>query len=169
MAIAFDAATNDQVQGGSSTLNFSHTCTGSNRFLVVACWWGSGANTITATYNSVSMTAFGTTDNLKFFYLINPASGANTLAVTHSAAVWCCSASYTGVHQTTYLNGSTNQVGGSGATETNAVTTTIDNSWVIAGVYQDGTDIGGLSANSGTILRATAATTILKIADSNLA
>jgi hypothetical protein len=74
----------------------SHTCTGSARgaILVVATRWGTNPTNlaVSATFGGTSMTSAGTpvymnnvtgatSARLDFFYILNPASGANTVAV----------------------------------------------------------------------------------------
>jgi hypothetical protein len=62
MAIAFDAATDGGHNGGGGTLTFNHTCTGSDRFLVVSFTGdvGGGSDDISAvTFNGDALTFIG--------------------------------------------------------------------------------------------------------------
>lgn len=105
MAVAKDAATGGQADG-TTTVNWSHTCTGSELVLYVAFSCSSGVGTPTVTYNGVSMTKDasapfnGATSTL--YYLINPATGANTVLISSVTAgdIQGCSFSVTGGKQT---------------------------------------------------------------------
>ena len=87
MSIALDTT----VAGGDGTYSWSHTCTGSHLKLVV--YFTDRFSTVSGvTYNSVSMTQFqsqvlGGVGTLYGFYLDNPTTGANTVAVTSSHAI----------------------------------------------------------------------------------
>lgn len=117
MAVAFDAvgpsaaganAGNNQT---ATTLTWSHTCTGTNLYLVVGASAGSAAaatGTMTATYNGVAMTVINAARSnnagagigkVFLFGLANPATGANNVVLTSSAAATLSggSSSYTGV------------------------------------------------------------------------
>ena len=88
-AIAFDSVTDS----GANINSFSHTTTGSNLLLVVTAQYNDGNESITGiTYNSVALTKVrrDTTGapvdiTTEIWYLIAPASGANTVAVTYTA------------------------------------------------------------------------------------
>lgn len=113
--IVFDATSGQQALSNVQTPSWSHTATGTNRYVVVAVGTA-GANgcTCTATYGGVSMTNLGSAVNTtgygsgvqgtaQLFGLINPPTGAQTVALTFSAAGnygTGVSLSYTGVHQT---------------------------------------------------------------------
>src|SRR6478752_2205791 len=95
-ATAFAGANN-------STISWSHTCTGSNRYLVVF-FNINGRIPTTVTYNGVAMTQLATVATRNScFGLINPATGSNTIAASwgSSVAASCISVSLTGVNQTT--------------------------------------------------------------------
>jgi hypothetical protein len=159
MAIAFDA--NSQAQGGnpSSSFSWSHTCTGSNLMLVVSVMSNTAADPTGITYNGVAMTKGKTgTDanrNCSIWYLANPATGANTVAVTWagSTAYPAGSAtSYTGCDTTIGANTASNTAT-SGTTFSVALTTTVSNSFVcVSGVDNNGTLV---SASSGSNVRNT--------------
>lgn len=129
MAVAFDAvgpdangATTDHAAAPTpNPLTWSHTCTGSDRYLEVDIVVGSdltgAATTIDAvTYNGVAMTLVtnsqqtsnDTTGGYVVKYgLVAPATGANTVSVAftvtggNNADIKAGSKSYTGVDQTT--------------------------------------------------------------------
>ena len=107
---AFDAASSLDGAGASS-FSWSHTCTGSNRWLQVAVGGQNGTSitTTSVTYNSVALTElwdiyFNSYIFGSMSHLANPASGANTIAVTLSGGgnvTAGLASSYTDVHQTT--------------------------------------------------------------------
>ena len=109
MALAVDAVSSSSDDGTPSSLTWSHTCTGSDRGLVVGVTWVA-AVTASATYNGVAMTSEGAIQHslssslrLEQFSLIAPATGANNIVVTFSAAVAGViggGVSYTGANQT---------------------------------------------------------------------
>jgi hypothetical protein len=154
MAVAFDAlgpSGTGQIAGINPpgvALTWSHTCTGTNLLLVVGVNCTVNPDTglsTTATYNAVSMTSLGvvhsggsTSGYVQFFYLINPASGANNVVVTAAGSTGGSvdygggSISFTGVHQTTPLgspftntaNGTSVSVNVTGTTAGNMVVDT---------------------------------------------
>lgn len=147
MAVAFDAvgpSSAGQSATATTTTSWSHTCTGSNRLLVVGVAVGANPSTgitTSATYNSVAMTSIGTQQSgtgsafgyIQMFSLVAPATGANTVAVTTSATVDALSAgsvSFTGVSQTTPL-GTPVTAAGSSITPAATVTGTTAGNMVI--------------------------------------
>ncbi len=115
MAVVFDAvgpsSAGTGVTGTSSS--WSHTCSAaSNRLLIVGVAIGvvvDGGATTTVTYNGVAMTSVvarvesgGAADGyVQMFYLLAPATGANTVLVscTQSVDIIGGSVSFTGVGQ----------------------------------------------------------------------
>jgi hypothetical protein len=99
MAITFDSANSS---GSSSSLDtLAHTCSGSDRLLVVGI---TGGTAITVTYNGVSMTKVGSSPvdssgptYLNIFVLYNPSTGSNNI-VTSGGVSKIVSASYNGVY-----------------------------------------------------------------------
>jgi len=121
--IAFDAATNT-TSTNTNTNSFSHTCTGSDRFLIVPCASlnnGTSDAITSVTYDGVAMTRLGSALQVPsanwiiyLYYLVNPASGSNTVTVTRNTSngqTYGAAASYTGVDQTTPIDASTNNTG----------------------------------------------------------
>jgi len=113
-AIAYDNSVQDTFYTGSptSTLSWSHTCTGSNLLLLVSFI---SSNTIyapaTFTYNSTSTTNItGNMDGNGYVYqmdyLIAPSTGSNTVAASlHSSEfVVGISTSYSGVSQSSPID-----------------------------------------------------------------
>lgn len=148
-AIAFDAASNSGYQTASSSYSWSHTCTGSNRFLAVDVSLLSvpGTTVSAITYNGVNLEPIGSQSTVsgagrvECWGLANPASGSNTIAVTLSAAVGSAgtAASYTGVNQTSpyeaFNSAQATNVGA--ATATVSVTTIAANDWVHGAIATD--------------------------------
>jgi hypothetical protein len=138
MAIAFDVA----AQGAS---NWSHTCTGSNLLLVVTVF--SAGDTVTAvTYNGVAMTLIakvgegGSTLFSYTYYLIAPAVGSHTVAVTGAFAQGA-SASYTGCLPSGQPDASASLANQTGSPVTGTVTTVADNCWAVLTGVQSGSTV----------------------------
>lgn len=149
MSIALDATSSISAPGGSSS-SFSHTCSGSNRILIVGVSIAQTGNTVSVTgitYNGVALTKIDreatlTSRATELWYLIAPATGAHSISVTLSgtpdAFFNVGAASYTGTNQglqpsSSGKTGFTSSV----TTITQSVTTTADNSWLV-GVGCDG-------------------------------
>ena len=124
MALAVDAVT-EASGSGAGPFTWSHTCSGSNRILMVGVSYYDSGDTISAlTYNSVSMTVVpsSTVSNGQYtstlYYLVAPATGSNTVSVTFTGGVFdfkAGSISYTGGDQSAPL--------GTAATATGSSTT----------------------------------------------
>src|SRR3990167_4966147 len=145
MAIAFDTTTT------SATSSWSHTCSGSDRILIVTLRCADNAATA-VTYNSVAMTKInevalgGGVAATQLWLLMNPASGANTVSVTITGGVSSISASYTGVLQTGQPDAQNTNTTTSGTSLAVTVTTIADNDWLIGGAFDNGA--GVLSAGA---------------------
>lgn len=137
MAIGYDT-TNVATHAISSgaTLTFSHTCTGSQRFLVVEVDMstnGAGAPT-GVTYNGVAMTLMGTIFSYgQVWYLANPASGANNVVVDLNNTIFyrVYSRSYTGVAQTSPIDSFLNTNASSTTSVTAPTTVVASNCWLL--------------------------------------
>lgn len=171
MAISFDAQAVSSYSGGTS-VTWSHTCTGSDRVLIVGAYCGTSA-AFTATYNGVSMTAINSLamsgaaagQYLRLWYLINPATGANNCVLSSTSDMYGFSTSYTGASQVTQPDSTNTGGNASGSTSlTVSTTTTVDNDWLV-GICYAGTAI---SAGTNTTLRS-AISNILYMVDSNSA
>lgn len=115
MAVAVDATTTDGTASGvpQSSRTFSHTCSGSNRLLIVDVCNDEDSSAVTVssvTYNGVALTQRITVNRsnsirASIWYLIAPATGANNVVVTLASSQEFVAAarSYTGVSQTTPL------------------------------------------------------------------
>lgn len=150
MAIAHD--TSSGTSGTGTSITWSHTCTGSNLILwVMANTSDVAANSITGvTYNSVAMTlvaAQNTTQPLttSLWYLINPATGTNSVVVSSSSSrnLVGQAASYTGASQTGVPDASAGNAFAS-STITQSVTTVADNCWLV------GAFVGNRATSAGT-------------------
>jgi hypothetical protein len=163
--IAFDAATNSTYQAASSSYSWSHTCTGSNRYLVVGIAMFSLAQSVSSiTYAGESLALLGLQASItgacriELWGIDAPNTGSNTIAVTLSGAIASagCAASYTGVNQSSpteaYNSAQATNVGAADATVN--ITTVADNDWVVDIVATDDTAItvgaGNTSRNNVT-------------------
>lgn len=157
MAIALDATSNSGA-AGVSPFTWSHTCTGTNRLLIVGVnLCGASQPAVSAvTYNGVSMTkvqgnqqssGLGSFAESSVWFLHNPATGANIISVTYANGVngggYCIGASYTGAQQSSAADA----VGGNSGTTTGAVTASVttvaNNCWVFG--------TGAVGGSSSTI------------------
>lgn len=153
MAIALDLTTlhKDNV---SSSIGFSHTCTGSSLVLFISVAWDDTVHTITAlSYNGAAATLINTQQanggTVALYYLIGPATGSHTVAVTFSGSTnsTTIAASYTGASQTIQPDATTS------TTSASATLNVIgSSSWIIAVTNATGIG-GGLAAGSGFTLR----------------
>lgn len=145
MAIAFDASSASTTTEGTP-LSWSHTCTGSNRFLLVALYSADGGalSDWTVTYNGVSMAYINSRESggtVALYGLTAPATGSNTISATAGTGSAVGRAvSYTGVLQTGQPEA--NAVASS---STLTVTTASNYAWVVglwggSGSFTAGTD-----------------------------
>lgn len=148
MAIAYDAVASGS-SASASNVTWSHTCTGTQRFLYVFVF--AGAGTPTVTYNGVSMTQRdGPLNSGYSFYLANPASGANTVSISAgSSLLGGVSLSYTGVDQVTPVDASNFNSANTTAASL-SITSTVDNCWFVCGGTTPSTSA---TAGANTTLR----------------
>jgi hypothetical protein len=154
MAIAFDAQSNSAYKGaGTSSVTWSHTCTGSDRLLVVGAYCGnSGATSVT--YNGASMTEINSLamsgpasgQYIRLYYLVNPASGTNNCVMSSGTSTdnYGAATSYTGVKQTGQPDANNTNGTTSSSAFTTSLTTTADNCWLVGFSYM------GLQVVAGT-------------------
>lgn len=138
MAIAFDTSTQATSADTDLTLTWSHTCTGSNLYLVVFVSQSQGTD-VSCKYNGVSMTSLAITSRGVLYGLANPATGANNIVYTRSGSpstqgIIGLAASYTGCSSSQPDSFVSNVTGASPLT----VSTTVvaSNCWLIAGGIQ---------------------------------
>src|ERR1700756_3968755 len=141
MAIAFDASSRGSGTSVSS-LTVSHTCSGSNRILLVALEWVEGPTTDTGvTYNGVAMTAIFQgfnptgTRRMSLYYIVAPATGTNNIVASWGSSTFgttiLLALSYTGAKQAGVPDASTSGGSASGSPVTATVTTIADNAWLV--------------------------------------
>ena len=141
----FDTFSQTQDFNSAST-TISHTCTGSDLVLYVACYLHEQSGTQDAptgvTYNTVAMTKIGEAtvspnSNWTVWRLINPATGANDIVGTFSEdknQIFLGGFSYTNVDQTTSEDTSVTATGYNGDSGTNInqdVTTVTDDALAV--------------------------------------
>lgn len=162
LAIAYQASSaNSGTNGGSgTTLTVSiNAGSGSDRGLVGGVW-SNNNNSVTATYNSVSMTQAvtlkysSTNETIWGFVLSAPTTGTNDLVFTGSGTpeFFGAGSVYTGCHQTTAsLANATASAESSGTSINLSVTATTDNCWAVAfcGGQRNGTASTGVTNRSG--------------------
>jgi len=160
MAIARDANSTGTSVGFN--LTFSHTCSGSDRILLVGITTYAGAggdNVSTVTYNGVAMTRINTeqagtsTPRGYLYYLINPSTGANDISIScpASGTILAVSSSYTGAKQSGQPDAENSNSLTTGTSQTESVTTIDDNCWLV----------GWLITNNGSNPTAGAGTSIV--------
>lgn len=153
MVIAFDAfSTGNDLEPGTSPLTWTHTCSGSDRLLLVI---GKGNGVVTSiTYNGVSLTklasaadsSYGT---LEIWGLLNPASGSNTVQVnwTGSQFVSMGSVSYTGVAQSGLPDATASNTNQTSVTSiATSITVVKAQCWIVAATICQ----GGFTITAGT-------------------
>lgn len=158
VGIAFDAAANSGYQAAASTYTFDRTATGSDRFLAIDVSLLSAGQTVTSivddfggtNVNAIfvgacsTVTSFG---RVEMWRVIGPVAGTKTIQVNLSGSIASAAtaASYTGVHQTSPVEGfnsaQATNVGAADATVD--ITTVADNCWVHGAVA---TDDGSITA-----------------------
>lgn len=158
--IAFDAVSGGNT-GGATSLTYSHTCTGSDRYLWVVVNTGNVGVTVTGvTYAGVAMTLQYQNNpglqNMALYKMANPASGANNVVCSFSgsAAAASSSGSWTGAGQT----GNPEAVLASGALSntdpfSTSVTTIGDNSWALLFVAVNNSSAASITAGTSTTKR----------------
>lgn len=129
-SVAFDAvgpsSAGQSASGGATSMSWSHTCSGANRYVVVGVSNAEDSSSTTVTFGGVSMTSLGkvhsnnsTSGYVELFGLVNPTVGASTVVVssTIGSDLTGGSISFNGVHQTTPAGSPFTAFGdGSGAT-----------------------------------------------------
>lgn len=142
MAIAYDSGTfAANTTGTSLTFAFNNVA---GDAVYAAGYNFAGTNTVTGvTYNAVALTqlanqngAAGRNDRaVDAWRLVGPATGSNNIVVSSSSSTVMrySATSYSGVDQTTPENGTTTgDSGGSATSYSVAITTTIDNCWMVS-------------------------------------
>jgi hypothetical protein len=155
MAVVFDAQSSGSVNP-ATTLTVAHTCTGSNRVLLVGLSTNNTTDIVTGvTYNGVSMTKLktqvGSSGNFYsyLFYLQNPASGTNNIVATASSSslMGAINASFTGADQVASPDSSASGTATGAGTTVSATTTVIAADSMLFGHVRASS---GLTAGTGT-------------------
>lgn len=138
MAVAFDATANGTVNPATS-LTFAHTCTGTNLILFVCVINNNSTGASGVTYNGVALTLLDTRTDAggnipELWYLIAPATGANNIVISMSGscAIAGASSSYSGARQSAPAVFGDERAD-SATTISKALTSTVDNSWIVSG------------------------------------
>lgn len=168
MAIALDAVTSKNRVATTSSITWTHTCTGTNLILFVAVQLtGETTDALTAiTYNGVAMTLINNTGSISgsgfgyLYYLLNPATGANTVSVTKSnsvSGIEAVSASYTGVKQSGQPDSHTTNTTPTSLTTSLSTISIADNCWGIAYNINNQWSTASLTATGTNTTRGTTA------------
>lgn len=158
MAIAYDAFSDGGLSSSVTSLSWSHTCTGSNRLLVVGIIGDTTSDKLTGvTYAGVAMTLIAKLQMPSntwqyLYYLLNPTSGANNIVATGGSTMNVLGGqgvSYTGVKQSSQPDGYTTATPTATSCVT-TITTTADNCWAVTmgrctGVAPSTTATGGVN------------------------
>lgn len=162
MSIALDLDTDFTSFGNVSSFTFSHTCSGSERLLLVGVANNNSSvtSTLTATYNGVAMTFLlhsvtgSETRSCDFFGLLAPDTGTHDVTVTKGAQTstefYAGATSFTGVLQSTPIAhdiGSGNNTAGTSTSSTTTLVTSVDGCWAYLVFAKNGT-----TANSNSII-----------------
>ena len=155
MAIEYNSsASSGFATTNATSITWSHSCSGTDRILIVGCL-DSSSSTTSATYNGVSMTKIDEllitgNESIYLFYLLNPPEGTYNCVVSGgSAKRGGMSTSFTGVKQSSQPNSSNKGVSSSTKSLTISTTTTDDNCWLV-GIGYSGNE---LLAGTNTTLR----------------
>lgn len=154
MDVTFDAQSNGSVNP-ATTLTVAHTCTGTNRVLLVGLSTNNTTDIVTGvTYAGTPMTKLRTqvVQSLYYsylFYLENPASGTNNIVATASSSslMGAISASFTNAGQVTSPDSSASGTSTGGTTAVNATTTVVTTNSRLFGHVRAS---NGLTAGTGT-------------------
>jgi hypothetical protein len=163
MAIAFDnAGYNEGTGTGLNGTPLTHTAAGSNRIVFVGMTYQDAATQITAvTYGGVSMSVLrhqttGGVGQMSTFYLANPATGSQNIAVTtNNNGNWRIGVvSYTGARQAVIPdNVGSGSAFGSSATST--LTSVSNNCWHVMWAASSINSAVTLTAGASTTMRTT--------------
>lgn len=127
MALTLDATSTAIDSVADTTFSWSHTCTGTERVLIVTVNINGTMVVNSVTYNSVPLTFIGGVNNVvrgEIWYLIAPDTGANTILVTLASGAQKIGGaqSYTGASQVTPIGTFVSATGSSTAPTVNVTT-----------------------------------------------
>lgn len=159
-AIAFDAVNGAAADAISVSFSLTVGAAGSNRLLVGAAYEDAGVAISTMTYAGVALTSSVDYDNgglgplhVVMRYLVAPATGANTFAVTWASGspdICAMAASYTGVVQTSPVDDNVATAVDSTSPFTTGTLTTTQANGLIVGVSGDSDGTAAARTISGT-------------------
>lgn len=153
--IDVDLPSGVNISGSTTSYDVSHTCTGTDRALIVHVLSNNNSFPITGvTYAGASMTKLSTFTRsgesfaIDQYGLANPATGANNITTTTASATvhGIVAISYIGVDQTTPFPTTSTAIGNS-ATITNTLTVANDNAWIFAGTRTGGAEVSATGTN----------------------
>jgi len=162
--ITHQATTTNSDTVGRASASFSHNSgSGSERGLFVCCKLRDDANAgaSAVTYNGVGLTkalnveqeySAGQWINVEWWYLANPASGSNTVAVTYSHTLTAdevTAVTLNGVEQSDPI-GASNSATGNSSGPAVSVTTEQANAWILAGIGKRRAGGGSFTPGTGT-------------------
>lgn len=163
MAITIDTVTSKAVTTAASSDSLSHTvASGASLFVEVSCGSITVGQPTGVTYNGVAMTKVVEKSGLDNFssiwFLSAPATGANNIAVTFSGNAYFC---YGGISVLPSSGrriaiGAINSGGGSGGSFSDVdctLTTTYNNSLVLASIATNGQVLSGGTPGTGDVLQ----------------
>lgn len=143
-AISHDASSESSPGSDVSSISWSHSTSGSDRLLYVAVTFADSSDSDrtanSATYNSVSMTKIQEIDDspnwqaAADFYLVDPATGSNTIVVTFNGVNLFgggFGTSLNGVDTADPLDANNSGLTANNTTGSVSVTTVADNAWVL--------------------------------------
>ncbi len=155
MAVAFGNASGGKTSGGATSLTFAHDATGDDILLVALGQRDSAGTSMTATYDSSSMTADATLSDanqyLATFYIASPSTGSSNIVISWTGSI-------TSLATAVSLNGSAGTIGttvtaqGAGTDADFDATGTVptDGLLVAWGETLTGGNGGGLAVSPGT-------------------
>lgn len=157
-AIALDTTANI-IDVGNTPQSASYTCTGTNRYLMLAGLADTTATFTSFSYNSVNATLIatkqktaGNTYTIGMYGQGNPASGANTATLTTSTGLVRAAAnSYSGAQQTDAADSSGTNENTSATTLTVSTTVVATNCWLIGLFFNNQAE--AKTAGAGTTAR----------------
>ena len=149
--IKFDTTSNGGFVVADDAYTWSHTCSGSDRYLVIGIVTLAGQTVSSLTYNGVALSLIrGVTNTVRveLWGLVNPAIGTNTISLTLSGVATSIgiASSFTGVHQTSPVEGDNSATGTGTADATVDITSVANNDWAV--------DIVGISVDTTIIVGA---------------
>lgn len=158
-AIAFDASSISTYTDLGPTFTWTHTTSGADRILLVYVGWsraGDATTVSSVSYNGVALTRIAGSSVTfsgrqgEYWYLLAPATGANTVSVTMSTAL---DFQNSGAISLTGANagiGASSSNGANGSSISDSLSTTVANSWVVDGALVRGSGAVGAMTAGGS-------------------